>query len=186
MRFHRLSLIAAVALSFSSSAVAERKMESVYTEISGRACKKTVDEMLIEASTSVCHGVGGFNLHVLEDDERSSVDVVAPNKKIFPLEYWDVVTHGFSSLGERAEWRGIRENGTFFPMALIVRVNVLNQDDLDQPKSAPLLAVAKVSKNAACVVGKIDALLADANQRARTLADHENVVCLKYSTEPRH
>lgn len=53
----------------------------------------------------VCGGVGKFKLHVLDDDERSSVSVVAPDGEIFPLEYWEVVTHSFSSLGAGAEWR---------------------------------------------------------------------------------
>lgn len=179
MHFRLLSLVLALALSVGSDAFAESNLTSVYTDISGRACKKTVNDKLTGASTSVCRGVGGFYLHALDDDERSSVSVVAPDKQVFPLEYWNVVTHGFSSLGARAEWRVTTTGGKRVPVALIVRVNAVDQSDPDRPKRTPLLAIAKIRSDTACVVGKIDALLPDARQRARTLADAEELACLR-------
>lgn len=179
MHFRLFSLMVAATLSVASVALAEQRMASVYTDISERTCKKTVNDELTGASTSVCRGIGGFSLHVLNDDERSSVSVVSPDRQVFPLDYWNVVTHDFSNLGARAEWRVTTTNGKHVPVALIVHVNAVDQSDLDHLKRVPLLAVAKIRSDAACVVGKIDALLPDAKQRAISLADAKNLACLK-------
>lgn len=107
-----------------------------------------------------------------------------PNKKIFPLDYWEFVTLGFSSLGERAEWLVETKKRIAVPIALIVRVNSIDQNDLEHPKRLPLLAVAKIRRDMACVVGSVDARRADANIQARKLADKRDLKCLR--SNPNH
>lgn len=159
--------------------LAQQRVDSRYTDIAGKACSKTVDDKSIGAYTMTCPGVGGYSLHIMEDDERSSVNVVAPDKRVFPLDYWDVVTQGFSSLGKKAEWRVTTVGGKTVPIALIIRVNAVDQGDLDHPRRVPLLAVAQIRKDTACVITKLDAALPTANAQARKLADVEGQACLK-------
>ena len=52
-------------------------------------------------------------------DARVSIDIVTPDGRVHPLNYWSVVTSAFSNAGPRAEWRMQRGR----PIALIVRVN---------------------------------------------------------------
>ncbi len=159
--------------------LAQKSVDSLYTDIAGKACSKTLDDKSAGAYTLTCPGVGGYSLHIMEDDERSSVNVVTPDKRVFPLEYWDVVTHGFSSLGKKAEWRVTKVSGKTVPIALIIRVNAVDQDDLEHPRRVPLLAVAQIRKDTACVVTKLNAATPTANAQARELADAEGQACLK-------
>jgi hypothetical protein len=98
-----------------------------------------------------------------------SVTVVGPEKQEHPLGYWDVVTHAFSSLGKKAEWRVVRSNGKMSPIALIVRVNYIDQSNPAAPKHESCLAVAKITEDKVCVTDKIKG--ANANERARQAAD---------------
>ncbi|MBP1203959.1 hypothetical protein JOD97_001973 [Duganella sp. 1411] len=171
-------LVAAAVLIASDNAGAQRSAVSIHTDISGKSCNKHINDKSTGAYTLDCRGVHGFRLHVLEDDERSSISIVTPDKQIFPLNYWDVVTQGFSTLGARVEWRITRVDGEAVPVALIVRVNALDQSDPEQPKRVPVLAVAKITRNAACVTRVIDALAPDANKEARRSSDDQRLACL--------
>lgn len=90
-------LVAAAVLIDSGNAAAQRSAVIIYSDISGKTCEKHVDDKSTGVYTLDCRGVHGFRLHVLEDDERSSISIVTPDKQIFPLNYWDVVTQGFST-----------------------------------------------------------------------------------------
>ncbi|WP_181259179.1 hypothetical protein [Pseudoduganella armeniaca] len=113
-----------------------------------------------------------------EDDERSSVDVITPDGRSFALNFWDVVTRGFSTLGPHAEWRSNVVNGTATPFAVIVGVNALDQGDPDNPRARPLLAVARIGRDEACVTHRIDAALPGAAHRARIAAAQAHAPCL--------
>lgn len=175
-------LAAASVLIAGGNAGPQRSAVSIYTDISGKACNKHIDDESTGAYTLDCLGVHGYRLHVFEDDERSSVSVVTPDKRIFHLNYWDVVTHGFSTLGAKVEWRITKVDGKARPVAIIVRVNSLDQSDPEHPKRVPLLAVAKIANDAACVTHVVDALAADANKQARRFSDDHRLACL--SSEP--
>ncbi|NHZ61136.1 hypothetical protein [Massilia genomosp. 1] len=159
-------------------------MDSVYTNLEGRACKKTILEEITGAAILDCPGVGGFTLHVFSDDDRSTVNIVSAEKKVFELRYSDVVTEGFSWLGKKAEWRVTRHDGKIVPAALIVRVNGTDQTDLRHPKRVPLLAVAQIRQTEACVVTTLSAGSAAANARARAIADGPALPCLKTVVPP--
>lgn len=147
----------------------------------------TVDDKLTGADTMKCAGVGGYSLHVTEDDERSAISVVAPDEQVFPLDDWKVSTPGFSTLGKKAEWRVKKVAGKSVPVALIVRMNVADpnvtdQSDVDQPKRGPLLAVAQIREGKVCLVAKVNAALSNANAQARIAADSEGQACLASDT----
>ncbi|HEX8137505.1 MAG TPA: hypothetical protein VF544_07945 [Pyrinomonadaceae bacterium] len=155
---------------------------SVYTSISGRSCR-TIDRVKETGDvTQLCPGVGGYRLEVADSDSRMSVTVVAPSGKKSDLEYWNVITHGFSSLGEKAEWRVQKKNGRDVPIALIVRVNASENPEAPD-KITSYLAVAKVTPQQSCVTDKI-APSATANEEARRAADSSaQKPCLAASQE---
>lgn len=184
MNAYTACLLFFVTLVLSGHAYAKKDVDSLYTDLDGKACTKYVDDESTGAHTIKCPGVGGYRLHVMEDDERSSVSVVTPDNRVFHLDYWDVVTRGFSSLGKKAEWRVTKVGGKTVPIALIVRVNAVDQSDLDHPRRVPLLAVAQIRRDVICVVTKLDAAHSTANLQARRFADGEARECLTSDVVP--
>jgi hypothetical protein len=168
-------LALAVLLSFilpheqpSRATAAADRIDSVYTDIAGSTCATLAVDEEVGASTQRCPGIAGYALLVEDDDARMSITVVAPNGEQRPLDFWQVVTMAFSTLGEKAEWRVKRQNGELVPIALIVRVNA-NEGD-DPAVTTSYLAVAKITPQAACVTDRI-APAADMNLQARVAAD---------------
>lgn len=179
MTIRPMGLILAVALGASAAASAATGMQSVYTKLDGKSCKKTVHDETTGSFSLHCPGTASYNLEVLDDDERNSINIIGPDKKVHELNYWEVVTGGFSTLGKKAEWRVGKVDGKMVPAALIVRVNSVDQSDLDHPKQVPLLAVAQIRKSEACVVKTISAASAKANAEARAIADGPALPCQK-------
>lgn len=151
-------------------ASAEMRPASTYTDLTGGTCKTIKEDRVTGSSVRKCPGVGGFYLLVADDDARMSVSVVTPENKEYPLEYWSLITRSFSTLGTKAEWRVVNDNGTIRPIALIVRVDAYEQEDLTSPKKKSYLAIAKIGDEEICVVGKIKPAK-DANEQARRAAD---------------
>lgn len=143
--------------------------QSVYTDISSKTCKTIKLDEETATSTQICSGIEGYKLLVYDSDDRSSITVISPDGKEHPLEYWQVVTQGFSSLGAKAEWRIKKEKGKTIPIALITRVNA-SEDPDNYKKTTSYLVVTKLSKQKICVVGKIPPK-ANANLEAQKLAD---------------
>jgi len=141
--------------------------ETVYTDLAADRCKTLSIEEETGGSVQRCPGTAGHDLLVLDDDARMSVTVVTPDGEEHPLDYWGVVTSGFSSLGDKAEWRIVRKDGRPVPVALIVRVNTA-EPGTEKPRS--LLAVAKITPEAVCVTDVIPPG-AGANEEARRAAD---------------
>jgi hypothetical protein len=148
-------------------------LESSYTDISSKACKKM--EADTEYEREKCGGIGGYRVDTVYGDQRQSIMVVSPQGKEFDLSYWEMITPGFSHLGDKAEWRIAQEGGKPVPKALIVRVYTKN----DAGKEISYLAVAKVSPEKACVTDRIEGG-PNANELARQAADASaNKACLK-------
>ena len=143
-------------------------IDSVYTDIADSKCTTIAVGEEAGGTTQRCPGIAGYALLVEDDDARMSVTVMAPNGERHPLNYWEVITSAFSTLGAKAEWRVTQRSGEFTPLALIVRVNANESDD--PGVVASYLAVAKITPQATCVTDKI-AAGADMNLRARRAAD---------------
>ena len=175
----RLACITFISLlSIAGSAAANGRNTSKYSALAGKSCTTHIDDTATGASTTDCPGIQGFRLLVSEDDERSSVSIVTPDRRIFPLNYWDVVTCGFSSLAGKAEWRVANVGGKAVPTALIIRVNTVDQNDPEHPRPIPVLAVARITRDTACVTHRLDALSRHASEQARSAADAANAECL--------
>ena len=160
------------------SIVAQTKLESVYSVIASSKCKTIEVDKETGSSTQSCPGIGGYKLLVLDDDARQSITVITPEGKQHPLEFWQVVTHAFSSVGNKAEWRVIRSKGKVSPVALIVRVNA-SEDSGNPSRLTSYLAVVKVTPEKICVTHKIPPG-AKSNEAARQAADSAQMSdCLK-------
>jgi hypothetical protein len=141
---------------------------SAFSPIGGKRCTVSIDRSLPDQSIQRCLGIAGYRLLVLDADSRMSVTIVARDGRAYPLNFADVVTHRFSRLGERAEWRLARVAGRAVPFAIIVPV-LINESD-DPPREASSLVVARIGAGSACVIGQVPARPAGA-EAARALAD---------------
>jgi len=142
---------------------AQAPARSVYTSL--EKCRLLRTDEVTGSTARRCPGVAGLALEVADDDLRVSIDVLTPDRRRHPLNYWGVITGNFSTLGPRAEWRlrGAR------PIALIVRVNANENPDRPNERTS-YLAVARISPGRICVTDRIRPS-ADANVRARRAAD---------------
>jgi hypothetical protein len=120
-------------------------------------------------SVQACRGVGGYNIQLEYGDSRESITVFSPDRQKHPLELWQVISGGFSSVGQKAEWRVTRKNGKIIPVALIVRFDA-SENPEDSTKVTSYLVVAKITPQKICVVDKI-APGAKQNEDARRSAD---------------
>ena len=137
---------------------------SVYTSTKANACR-TIESSDKDAGSYIgeCAGVGGYKVQLLEGDIRQTLNIITPSRKKFELNFWGIYS-GFSSIGEKIEWRTKRG----IPVALIARYSVANADD--STKSTSYLMVSKIGRTASCVT---DAVRPGPNQNdeARKLAD---------------
>lgn len=161
-RFCTLTLTAGFILTLTVSAA---PVTSVYSSLSGCRPVKTGRDWSVHA----CRGVGGYNLQLEYEDARESITVFGPDRKAHPLKLWQVVSSGFSSVGQKAEWRVRTQNGKQLPIALIVRFNA-SENPEDSSKITSYLIVAKITPQKICVTDKI-APGATANEEARNAAD---------------
>jgi len=143
---------------------------SVYTNLDDKSCK-TLESETEGAGRyrGECKGVGGYKLQVTEGDIRQSIDVVAPNKNKYELDFVGHVSTGFSSVGEKAEWRVTRKGKIQTPVALIVRFNV-SENPADSSIITSYLVVSKITKNQICITNIVKPG-AKANEEARKFAD---------------
>jgi hypothetical protein len=151
------------------SIMAQPKLESVYSDLSESKCRTIKVDKETGSSTQRCPGIAGYKLLVLDDDARQSITVVTPAGKTHPLQFWQVVTYAFSSIGNKAEWRVDRRKGKISPVALIVRINA-SEDSANPSRLTSYLAVVKVTPEEICVTRKIPPG-ANANETARHAAD---------------
>jgi len=168
----RWSAALGLALTASCAQVATARHTSVYTSLSGADCTLVKENKETGATTHRCKGTGGWDLLVLYDDQRMSITVVQPDGREHPLNFWDVIARGYSSLGPRAEWR-VTVSGTDRgqPTALIVRVNASEASENAAKKVVSYLVVSRLRGGMVCAIGRIPPA-ADANERAQRAADN--------------
>ena len=149
---------------FVFSTVALSQSKSIYTSLAANKCQTIdVNKGMPGNYSGRCSGVGGYKLDVYLDDERNSVGVVLPSKKVIGLDLWNYFGN-FSELGETAEWRMKGKQ----PVALIVRLKVSDRGEGKLPTS--YLIVSKINWTDACVTDIVKPGKGQ-NARARSLAD---------------
>ncbi len=142
-----------------------------YTDLHGKGCHEV--DSSSRGSTRQCPGIRGYSLLIYEDDDRTSVDIVAPDQAIYPLSFWDVVTPGYAVVGQKAQWQLGRRRGKEVPTALTMRLT-----RLDKHNSGELITVARIDADGACVVFRVDALAPNAVALATKAAANRASKCL--------
>lgn len=152
---------------------------SVYTELYGKSCKIIERDRGSGATTRRCQGVGGYSLLVHEANAQTSVDIVTPARKVYPLEYWEVVTPGLSRVGRKAEWQVEKHQGRLVPRALLVRLDTANPAG-SGPRiaSGAIITAARIEQDGACVVYQGNAATKTADAKARGAARDRRRKCL--------
>ena len=166
----KLTSLTICILTFGIFAAAQNK--SVYTSTKTSAGKTISQSDDGDGSyEGECTGVGGYKVRVLEGDIRQTISIITPAKKKFELNFWGYYS-GFSSIGEKIEWR--TKGGA--PVALIARYNVAMNDDPRSSRS--YLMVSKIGKTSSCVVETVEPG-AKQNEQARTAADKASTMPCK-------
>lgn len=158
------------ALALSLQAAAGEAASSRYSSLIEKDCvaDPAPKEEDGHGGSSVCPGVDGYRLRVVDGDARMSIEVLTPAGKTLPLDFWSTVTSGFSSVGDMAEWRYPASGGRV-PHALIVRLSA--SEDPERPGiTASYLVVGKLGADSACVTAKIGPGK-NQNEAARKAAD---------------
>lgn len=152
---------------------------SVFTDLHGKSCTVLDIDQHSGGSTRRCAGVGGYALLVHEANGQSSIDIVTPQGAVYPLQYWEVVTPGFSTIGRMAEWRVTRSGSKLVPSALLVRLNTIN-GEMQGPRVAAgsILTASRIARDGACVVYQGEGVSRHADQAARKALAQAGRKCL--------
>jgi hypothetical protein len=140
-------------------------LDSAFTElVRGRCRFISLDAQTNEEQVKKCPGVGGFE--ALTRSSHTNVFLgFRRGEKNAPQE----VIHGWS-LGEKIEWRSVRNGKNLQPFAAIARVIVKDPDTL--VGGGQVLAVVRLHAGDACVAALVDAAAnRQANDAARRTAD---------------
>jgi hypothetical protein len=149
----------------SASPAAKTKRESIYTSTVNTGCSDNVENEMR------CSGADGWYLDISDEGNIITVGVGRQDLTKEPL-----VLIG-RSLGDKAEWRGIRSRKSFRTDALIIRMRPVEDDET----TSSLLFIVKLNADGACLHGIVDAKTnREANALARTAADKLPDVCEEY------
>lgn len=171
------SLAALVALAAATSGTPAYPA-TITTDLHGKTCKMLSFDRETGAATRQCTGVAGYKLLVHDEDGRTSIDVVPPARRNLPLNFWDVVSNGYSTVGRKAEWHMVKRNGKTVPVGLVVTVNTVDTVALDRYKRGALTTVTRIGQDGACVVFKTNAASRHASRKVRAAAVDPHAQCL--------
>lgn len=168
----RILMVAVMSTLLSAEGLTQTtKIKSVYTDLSGKTCKK----LKPDAENGVfyraeCPGTGGYKLIFLDGDLRQSLNLIAPDGRESRLDLWSKVTAPkYSFLGKTAEWRVTINGKSQSVGALIVRFNAY-EDPTRFDKAESFLVVIKVAGPTACITDIVKPGK-DQNLKAREFAD---------------
>lgn len=167
------ALFALIALTAANAAPAA----TITTDLYGKACTVLSQDRETGAATRRCRGAAGYALLVHDEDGRTSIDILPPARRGMPLNFWDVVSGGYTTVGRKAEWHFARRNGKLVPVGLVVRVNTVEETAGDVKRGA-LTTVTRIGAQEACVVFKVDAAGRHAGRKARAAAQDTRARCL--------
>jgi hypothetical protein len=159
MRLIRVLAVAAVVLIVTSPA---RAADSAYTTYDYAACPLVVDEDPYQVRR--CQGFDGIAVNWHNDDDDAVVDFgVKGSSEEWPYE------QSFVFAGKTVEWRGASRAGVLEPYAAIVRYDLGRS--IGGPFDPVLMIFRLEGKTGSCLAASVDGRRADANARARKIAD---------------
>jgi len=152
--------------------------DSVYTEVSEKACKEIEPEpdsgAIYEAE---CPGTAGYKLIFSASDHSQVLSVIDKEGKESLLAFRNALnTVADFVMGDKVEWRMDSKGNGAKPRSMIVRLTKFI-DPEDQNKTESFLAVIRL-EGEPCVTNVVGPS-ADQNLKARQLADTKGRECLK-------
>lgn len=149
-----------------------------YTPTKGKTCVTVSTQRETGDTVKRCPGIAGYSLLIIDSDDRASISIVTDKKTTLPLDFWEIVTPTFSTLGPQVAWKLESIRGRSKPVAMVVRVNTVDQADVAAPRPISFIVVARIGIDTACVIGKIPAERANAEQAAQALVNARDQECL--------
>ncbi|TDN54842.1 hypothetical protein EC843_101900 [Buttiauxella sp. JUb87] len=170
---HHIAKIARYSLGFFLLLISAQTyaMQGKLTTIQDDLCVKINEDKYTGATEHKCEGIAGYELLVLYDDNRMSLNIISPEKKQYPLELWSIVTTSFSSLENEVEWRVPDQKRQGQAMAMIVKVTSAGPDAGMTPTS--WWVIIKLASDNVCVTNILEAKSSDI-MSVRMLADNSN------------
>ena len=159
MRLIWVLAVAAVAFIATSPV---RAADSAYTIHDYAACPLVVDEDPYQVRR--CQGFDGIAVNWHNEDDDTVVDFgVKGSSEGWPYE------QSFVFAGKTVEWRGATKAGVLVPYAAIVRYGLGRS--IGGPFDPVLMIFRLEGKTGSCLAASVDGRRADANVRARKIAD---------------
>jgi hypothetical protein len=164
----RLSIaLAALALAVSAAALrADEIIESTYTKHDYAKCKEGKQEDDVHKYR--CEGHVGTLVNVYMAEDSTTVDFGFQGDKDDQGQF----PSSFVFAKETIEWRGRVRTGKMTPYAAILRYDV--GPAIGGPFKPVLYVYHIKGLQGSCIVGSVDGSHADANERARKLADEHS------------
>ncbi|HEY8268224.1 MAG TPA: hypothetical protein VIG34_06145 [Xanthobacteraceae bacterium] len=159
---YKIFAIAILAL-LTPQSVGAQPFDYAYTKHDYQKCKVVGDEDPV--LETLCQGYAGIPVRWLNEPDSSSIffgDEPAPDDT-----YDERFT--FAVVENTIEWRGPRKAGRIEPFATIVRFQLCRS--IGGPCRPELVLFRLEGKRRSCLAASVDGTRADANKRARTLAD---------------
>jgi uncharacterized low-complexity protein len=153
----RIATAGALAMALAAPASAQNAA-SAYTELDLGRCRQTSAVEEGESATWTCPGLGGRAVYVSTGDGRFDVDVGRDDGDF-------ETAPPFNSIGPRIEWR--LRGGR--PVAIVYRLT-LAASEQPIPSALAVKAVGADGRSG-CLAALVRGDLADANARARRIAD---------------
>jgi len=153
----------AIAIFACANAASAESIASVYSRHDYEKCRKTGDDDPIVERR--CVGHDGIAVHWVNEPDSSSVSFGANGN--LGGEYDPRFT--FAVAGDVVEWRGPVRGGKVVPHAAIIRYQLCRA--IGGPCVPDLVIYRLVGKRASCIAATVSAGRADANVRAREIAD---------------
>ncbi len=164
----RISFFVLLSAALWAGETAQAKLRTEYTSLETKNCK-ALKSGAEDSYAGRCKGVAGYQLELLEGDLRQSLNIINPAKKKTELNLWHSVSGGFSTIGDKAEWRLENDGKKDIPRALIVRFNA-SENPEDSTKITSYLVVIKITAGEICVTDIVKPK-AKQNEEARSLSD---------------
>jgi len=157
--------------------------DSVYTDITDAACKERdpgPDSM--EIYEGECPGTAGYKLIFSFTDHSAAISVIDPQAKetLLPLRAALKPVMSFVLGGDKVEWRMDKKGEGARPVAMIVRVNKVH--DNEEPITAETFLMVVRLTGDVCVTDVVPAS-ADQNKKAREFADTKGRPCMDVKSE---
>jgi hypothetical protein len=153
--------VLAVAL-IGGTAIPSLAADSVYTTHDYQACPLVKDEDPYQVRR--CEGFGGIAVNWHNEDDDAVVDFgTNGSSEDWPYE------QSFVFAGKTIEWRGATRAGGLVPYAAIVRYDMGRS--IGGPFDPVLMIFRLEGRENSCLAASVDGRRADANARARRLAD---------------